>query len=103
MPPAQAAVAEASAGFRTAVRLYLAIWATLLGLTGVSLGLAFLPLGPFNLVAALAIAVGQIVLLGLFFMSLRHASMLILITAGSGFVFLLSMFVLTLNDLFSRV
>lgn len=89
--------------FRKAVVHHLGLWICLVGLTALSLGLAFVPLGRFNLVVALAIAVVQIALLGLFFMKLKDAPMLILLTAGSAFVFLLSMFVLTFNDLFTRV
>lgn len=94
---------EAGRRFRRSVVRHAGLWTVLVALVGVSLALAYVPLGPFNLVVALAIAAAQIALLGLFFMSLKDASTLILITAGSAFVFLLSMFALTLNDLFSRI
>ena len=103
MPNDVTSSAEVDLRYRKAVYFHLLLWIALVGLTGLSLGLAFVHLGPFNLAVALAIATTQIALLGLFFMSLRSASSLILVTAGAAFVFLLSMFVLTLNDLFSRV
>lgn len=102
MPPS-APSPTANMRLRRSVVKHLGLWAILVGLVALNFGLAFVPLGPLNLIVALAIATVQIALLGLFFMSLRSAPKLILITAGSAFVFLLSMFVLTLNDLFSRV
>ncbi len=94
---------DARRRFRAAVVSHLVLWTVLVGLVALSLGLAFVPMGAFNLVVALAIAVVQVALLAFYLMELRQASTLILITAGAAFIFLLAMTVLTLNDLFSRI
>ncbi len=94
---------EARVRFRATLVSHCALWAVLVGLVMLSLGLSFVQLGSFNLLIAIAIAAVQVAVLGFFFMSLREASVLICITAGAGFVFLLAMVVLTLNDLFSRI
>lgn len=99
----QPSQAEAMRRFRKAATGDLLIWFVLLGLGAVSFFAAFQPLGRFDLVASLAVAVIQVALLGLFFMHLRHARVLIVLTALSASVFVMAMFALTLNDLFTRV
>ena len=53
-------------------KLYWIIWASLIVLTFVTAGVAYLDLGPFNTVAALGIATTKAVLVALFFMHLNH-------------------------------
>jgi cytochrome c oxidase subunit IV len=55
-------------------KLYYAIWITLLILTGVTAGIAFIDLGPFNTIVALVIATLKAVLVILFFMHLKYSS-----------------------------
>src|SRR5438105_6725327 len=55
-------------------KLYYAIWIALLALTGITAGVAFIDLGPFNTVVALTIATLKAVLVVLFFMHLRYTS-----------------------------
>ncbi len=87
---------------RAALWPNLAVWAMLLVLLGVSLGLAYVPLGPFTLWANMAIAATQAGLIATVFMSLRRASALILLVALAGVLFALVEFSLTFNDLFNR-
>jgi cytochrome c oxidase subunit 4 len=53
-------------------KLYYAIWIALLVLTGVTAGVAFIDLGPFNTIVALTIATLKAVLVVLFFMHLKY-------------------------------
>jgi cytochrome c oxidase subunit IV len=79
-----------------------ALWLVLLTLTGVTLALAYLPLGRANVDLHLAIAAVQILLLWSFFMNLRSASALVRLTAASGMLWLTFMFVLIFTDYLSR-
>ena len=56
------------------VRLYVIIGMSLLLLTGVTAAAAFVNLGPFNSVVALAIATFKALLVVLFFMHVKYAS-----------------------------
>jgi cytochrome c oxidase subunit 4 len=56
------------------IRLYVTIWATLLGLTVVTAAVAFVNLGPFNTVVALVIASVKALLVVLFFMHVKYTS-----------------------------
>jgi cytochrome c oxidase subunit IV len=80
----------------------LVIWAALLLLLVLSLGLAYLPLGRWNTPIGLAIAALKAALVGYFFMTLRRAPALVLLAIAAGALFTAVMFVLTFNDLFTR-
>jgi len=56
------------------IRLYVTIWAALLGLTVVTAAVAFVNLGPFNTVVALVIASVKALLVVLFFMHVKYTS-----------------------------
>ena len=56
------------------VKTYVAVWLALLVLTGVTAGVAFIDLGPFNTIVALVIATFKAVLVALIFMHVRYAS-----------------------------
>jgi cytochrome c oxidase subunit 4 len=49
-----------------------AIWLTLLACTGLTVGAAFVDMGPFNTVVALAIATFKAILVVLFFMHVKY-------------------------------
>ena len=51
-----------------------AVWLTLLVLTGVTAGIAFVDLGPFNTIVALVIATFKALLVVLIFMHVKYAS-----------------------------
>ena len=52
----------------------IAVWLALLVLTGVTAGVAFIDLGPFNTVVALVIATIKALLVVLIFMHVKYAS-----------------------------
>ena len=56
------------------VRTYISIWLALLVLTGLTAGIAFVNLGPFNTVVALVIATLKALLVVLIFMHVKYAS-----------------------------
>jgi len=55
-------------------RTYITIWLALLVLTGLTAGVAFVNLGPFNTVVALVIATLKTLLVVLIFMHVKYAS-----------------------------
>jgi len=58
-------------------QLYYRVFVALLGLTLLTVGVAFLNLGPLNTIIALTIAVAKALFVLLFFMHLRYSSGLI--------------------------
>ena len=83
-------------------QLYYRIFAALLGLTAITVGVAFINLGPFNTVLALAIAVGKAVLVVLFFMHVRYSSRLIWVYVAAGVFWLVLLLSLSLTDFLTR-
>ena len=89
-------------GNRSSVALYAGVAIALLLLLGLTIALASVDLGPYNLVVALAIAGVKASLVVLFFMHLRNARSLLRIVALAGVVWLMFMVILTLSDILSR-
>ncbi|MGO4572629.1 cytochrome C oxidase subunit IV family protein [Microvirga sp. 2TAF3] len=90
------------AGVWSLWRRNLLIWAALLALLSLTLGFAYIPLGPFNVVWALGIAAIKVGLVALLFMELRRSSTLIRLAAATGFLWLIILFALTLSDILTR-
>ena len=84
-------------------RRNLPIWAALLALLGLTLGAAYVPLGPFNVAVGLAIAVVKAGIVALLFMNLRRSGALIRLAAAAGFFWLAVLFALTLSDFLTRL
>jgi cytochrome c oxidase subunit IV len=84
-------------------RRNLIVRALLVSLVLLTLWLAYLPLGLFNLPAALLIAAAKILLLAAFFMELRIAPRFIQMAAAAAFLWIAVLFALTFSDLASRV
>jgi cytochrome c oxidase subunit 4 len=84
------------------VKTYIFVFASLIALTLLTTGLAFIDLGPFNTVAALAIAFSKMLLVVFFFMNLRHSSNLVKVVLLAGFFWLALLIVLTSTDYRSR-
>ena len=85
------------------VKLYGTIFAALLVLTLTTTGMAFVDLGSgWNVIVALAIAVGKALLVVLYFMHLRYSSRLTWIFAGAGFFWMLLLIGGTLDDVITR-
>jgi cytochrome c oxidase subunit IV len=83
-------------------RTYLFNGLALLGLLALTIGAAYVNLGPLNTVLAMLIALAKGALILLFFMQLRYSKPIVWIFAGAGFFWLGIMFVLALSDYLSR-
>jgi cytochrome c oxidase subunit 4 len=79
-----------------------AVFFALLILMGLTIFVAYIPLGNFNLPIALTIAIVKATLIMLFFMEVKYGSKLLWVFAGSSFVFLLIMLTMTMNDYLTR-
>jgi cytochrome c oxidase subunit IV len=83
-------------------KLYLIIFFTLAFFTVATWAIAFVDLGIFNPIVALAIACTKAVLVILFFMHVRYSDRLTMITVTCGFFWLLILITLSLSDYLSR-
>ena len=81
-------------------RMYYQIFAALLGLTGLTVAVAFLNLGPLNTVMALAIAVVKALLVILIFMHVHYSTPLTRVVIAVGIFWLL--IALTMSDYLTR-
>ena len=81
---------------------YIFVFGTLLLFTGITVGAAYVDLGPLNPVVALAIATFKAVVVILFFMHVKYQSRLIWITVGSGFFLFAGLVMMTMLDYVSR-
>lgn len=84
------------------VSTYIMVFVSLLVLTGVTTGVAYIDLGPFNTVVALAIAVIKMLLVVLFFMHVKYASGMTKIVVIAGVFWLGILLALTLADEHTR-
>jgi cytochrome c oxidase subunit IV len=85
-------------------KLYVGIWITLMILTAVTAGVAFLDLGPFNTVVALCIATLKALLVVLFFMHVKYTSeRMTKVVIAAGIFFLLLLLGLSLADYTTRL
>jgi cytochrome c oxidase subunit IV len=84
------------------VWVYVSVFLALLVLTGLTTGVAFIDLGPFNTVGALFIAVVKMLLVVLFFMHVRYNKGLSRIVIIAAFFWLGIMIALTLGDELTR-
>ena len=83
-------------------RIYYAIFATLMVLTVVTVGVAYIDLGPMNTVVALAIACFKALIVVLYFMHVKYSTRLIKLTVIAGLYWMGILFVLTLSDYLTR-
>jgi cytochrome c oxidase subunit IV len=83
-------------------RSYFLTGAALLAFLALTVGLAYINLGPFNTGIAMAIALAKGVFIALFFMHLRYTKPLVWLFASAGFFWLGIMFVLAMSDYLSR-
>jgi cytochrome c oxidase subunit IV len=84
------------------VKLYLTVFVALLVLLAVTVGASYVPLGRFNVVIALMIAIAKTFLVMLFFMHVRYSGRLIWIYAGIGLFWLAILLALTMADFLTR-
>src|SRR5260370_16052012 len=83
-------------------KTYTLVFVALLALTGITTAVAYLDLGHFSVVVALAIAVVKMLLVALFFMHLRHSSILTRIVVTGGVLWLAILIGLSISDFISR-
>ena len=84
------------------IRIYVLIFVTLLVLTAVTTAVAYIDLGPLNVVVMLSIACFKASLVILYFMHVRFTNRVTQLAAVTGFAWLLIMFALTLSDYLTR-
>ena len=80
----------------------LPVWAGLMALLAATVFGAYLPLGRFNLVLSLAIALAKAALVVLFFMQLKRPDPLLRLAAAAALVFMAFLFTLTFADVLGR-
>ena len=81
---------------------YYRMFIALLVLTGLTVGIAMIDLGPLNTIVALTIAVSKALIVILVFMHLRYSSRLTWLVVGSGFFWLALLITLTMSDYLTR-
>ena len=84
------------------VGTYAAVLVVLLIFTVVTTLVAFVDLGNFSVVVALAIAVTKMLLVALFFMHVRYSTRLTRLVIVGGLLWLAILLLLTLSDFFTR-
>jgi cytochrome c oxidase subunit IV len=83
-------------------RVYYTVFATLIGMTLLTIAAASVDMGPLNTVVALAIACFKASLVLLYFMHLRQSPRLVWIAVATGIAWLLILILITLSDYMSR-
>jgi cytochrome c oxidase subunit 4 len=83
-------------------KTYIVVFLSLIGLTLLTTGVAFVDLGALNTPVALLIAFCKMLLVVFFFMHLRHSSALVRIVLLAGFFWLALLIVLTSSDYRTR-
>ena len=84
------------------LKTYVFVFASLIGLTLLTTGVAFIDLGALNTVAALAIAFCKMLLVIFFFMHLRDSGGLVRVVLLAGFFWLALQIALTMSDYRTR-
>ncbi len=84
------------------IPVYLAIFATLICMTALTVWVAFRDLGELNVVLALAIAVFKASLVVLFFMHVKYSNKLTQLASVTGFIWLAIFIGFTLSDYGTR-
>jgi cytochrome c oxidase subunit IV len=83
-------------------QLYYRVFAALMMLTLITVGVAFVNLGALNTIIALTIAVAKALLVMLFFMHVRYSSRLIWVCVAAGFFWLALLLTFIVSDYLTR-
>jgi cytochrome c oxidase subunit IV len=83
-------------------KVYGLVFGALLIFTAITVAAAYVEMGPFNPIVAIAIACIKAVLVVLFFMHIRYSSKLMKLTVVSGVFMFLVLVSMTLADYMSR-
>ncbi len=89
-------------GHVSPVSLYITIFLSLMMLTALTVGAAFVDLGQFNFLVALVIAMFKASLVIWYFMHLKYQSKLTKLTVATGLFFLMILLTLTMVDYSSK-
>ena len=81
---------------------YYTVFAALIGLTALTVGVSFVPLGEWHLAVGLVFGVAKAALVVLFFMHLIHSTRLTWVALGAGLFWLGIMMALTMSDYVTR-
>ena len=84
------------------IRTYVLIWATLIGCTFLTYGVALIDLGSWNIVIALMIAFFKMSLVVLFFMHVKQDNSLTRLFVAGGFIWLLILLFMFMTDYVTR-
>jgi len=84
------------------VKTYAGVLVTLLCLTVLTTAVAYVDLGEFSTIIALAIAVTKMTLVALFFMHVRHSTMMTRLVIAGGGLWLAILLFMTLTDFATR-
>jgi cytochrome c oxidase subunit 4 len=87
---------------KTSVGVYLWVFAALLVLLALAVGVAFIDLGAWSVVLALSIATAKALLIVLYFMHVRSSSRLTQLFTVGMLLWLLILIVITLSDYLTR-
>jgi cytochrome c oxidase subunit 4 len=82
--------------------IYYAVFTALMAFTGLTVAVAFVDLGAFNSVVALAIAVAKATLVILFFMHVKYSPRLTKLVVVAGLFWLGILLVMTMGDYMTR-
>jgi cytochrome c oxidase subunit IV len=83
-------------------KIYFAVFAALMVFTLVTILVAKVDLGRWNVIVALAVAVTKAMLVTLYFMHIKYSKRLTQVVVAAGFLWLLLLFGLTLSDYLTR-
>jgi cytochrome c oxidase subunit 4 len=83
-------------------KIYVAVFAILLLMTGTTTAVSFVDLGPWSTVVALGIAAFKATLVVLFFMHIKYSRPLMRIVIFGGLFWLAIMLLITLSDFMTR-
>ena len=84
------------------VKTYVAVFVALICATVLTTAVAFVDLGAFSVVVALAIAVCKMLLVALFFMHVRHSTALTKLVLVAALLWLAILILVTLSDFHTR-
>jgi cytochrome c oxidase subunit 4 len=83
-------------------KVYVWTCIALLALLALSWAIAYVDLGLFNLIVALAVAIAKAIIIALFFMHIKGSSRVLHLAAVAGVIWLLFLISLTLGDYITR-
>jgi cytochrome c oxidase subunit IV len=83
-------------------RIYIWTCIALLALLALTWSIAYVNLGPFNLILALGVSITKAIVIALFFMHIKGSSRILHLAAVAGVMWLLILISLTLSDYSTR-